>query len=89
MLLEYCLSDFEMVPVAPVISGISFAFNSTCNEFLLWCLCILKSSRLLSVLITCLSPGIATSIDMHVPCVLLRIMMSGLLLGTVLSVRNC
>jgi len=27
MLLRYCLSDFEMVPVAPVIIGITFAFT--------------------------------------------------------------
>jgi hypothetical protein len=27
MLLRYCLSDFEMVPVAPVITGITFAFT--------------------------------------------------------------
>jgi len=27
MLLRYCLSDFEMVPFAPVITGITFAFT--------------------------------------------------------------
>ena len=27
MLLRYCLSDFEMVPVAPIIIGITFAFT--------------------------------------------------------------
>ena len=27
ILLRYCLSDFEMVPVAPVITGITFAFT--------------------------------------------------------------
>ena len=27
MLLKYCLSDFEIVPVAPVIAGITFAFT--------------------------------------------------------------
>ena len=27
MLLRYCLSDFEIVPVAPVITGITFAFT--------------------------------------------------------------
>ena len=25
MLLRYCLSDFEMVPVTPIITGINFA----------------------------------------------------------------
>ena len=27
MLLKYCVSDFEMVQVAPVIAGITFAFT--------------------------------------------------------------
>ena len=27
MLLRYCLSDFEMVPVAPIVTGITFAFT--------------------------------------------------------------
>ena len=27
MLLQYCLSDFEMVPLAPVITGNTFAFT--------------------------------------------------------------
>jgi hypothetical protein len=27
MLLRYCLSDFEMVSVAPIITGITFAFT--------------------------------------------------------------
>jgi hypothetical protein len=39
-----------------------------------------------SFLITFLSPGIATSVNMHVPCLLSRIMVSGLS-GIVLSVR--
>ena len=26
MLLKYCLNDFEMVPVAPIITGITFVF---------------------------------------------------------------
>ena len=34
-----------------------------------------------SFFITFLSPGIATSINMHVPCSLSRIMLCGLLLG--------
>jgi len=42
-----------------------------------------------SYLITFLSPEIATSINVHVPFSLSRIMMSGLLLGTVLSVCTC
>ena len=35
VLFRYCLSDFEMVPVAPIITGITFASHSTCAEFLL------------------------------------------------------
>jgi hypothetical protein len=27
MLLGYCLSDFEMVPVAPIVTGITFALT--------------------------------------------------------------
>jgi hypothetical protein len=27
MLLSYCLSDFEMIPVTPIITGIIFAFT--------------------------------------------------------------
>jgi len=42
-----------------------------------------------SFLITFLSPGIALSINMHVPFSLSRIIMSGLLLGIVLSVCTC
>ena len=41
------------------------------------------------LLITLLPPRIATSINMHVPFLLSRIMMSGLLLGIVLSVGTC
>jgi hypothetical protein len=42
-----------------------------------------------SFLITFLSPQIATSINTHVPFSLSRIVMSGLLLGTVLLVCTC
>jgi hypothetical protein len=30
MLLRYCLSYFEMVPVAPIVTGINFSLNSSC-----------------------------------------------------------
>ena len=53
MLHMYCLSDFEMVPVVPLIITLSLS-NSTCAEFLLWGLHILKSSQLLSWLHFCL-----------------------------------
>jgi hypothetical protein len=42
-----------------------------------------------SFLITFLSPEIATSFNIHVPFSLSRIIMSGLLLGIVLSVWTC
>jgi len=47
MLLGYCLSDFEMVQVAHIIIGITLLSHSTCAEFLLWGLYIIKSSRFL------------------------------------------
>ena len=47
-LLRYCLSDFEMVPVTPLITGITFVFTVHMAEFLLWGLYILKFFRLLS-----------------------------------------
>ena len=80
MLLRYRLSDCEMVPVAPIITGITFAFT-----FHMRWECIMMSLYFkpfsTSFLITFLSPGIATSIIMHIPCLLSRITMSGLLLG--------
>jgi hypothetical protein len=42
-----------------------------------------------SFLITFLSPGITISINMHVPLSLSQIIMSGLLLGIVLTVCAC
>jgi hypothetical protein len=44
---------------------------------------------LASFLITCLSPEIATSINIHIPFSLTQIIMSGLLLGIFLSVCTC
>ena len=46
MSLRYCLSDFEMVPVTPIITHITLAF--TFHMHWLWGLYILKSSQLLS-----------------------------------------
>jgi membrane-associated HD superfamily phosphohydrolase len=83
MLLKYFLKDFEMVPVAPIITGVTFVFT-----FHMRCICIITSLyfRIFSAsfFITFLSPGIATSISVHVHSSLSRIMMSGLLLRTVL-----
>jgi len=61
--------------------------HSICAEFLLWGLCIFKIFWA-SYLIAFLSPGIGTSIHMHVPFLLSRIMIS-LLLGRVLLVCTC
>ena len=47
ILLMYCVSDFEMALIAPIITGITFAFPFTRAEFLLRVLYILKSSQLL------------------------------------------
>jgi hypothetical protein len=88
MLLTYFLNDFEMVPVAPIITGITFVFT-----FYMCCISILSSLYFrnfsTSLLITFLSPEIATSINIHVLFSLSRIIMSGLLLGLVLSVWTC
>ena len=56
-----------------------------CGEFLTSYFRIFSNS----FLITFLSPQIATSINSHVPFSLSQIIISGLLLGTVLSVRTC
>ena len=65
MLLTYFLNEFETVPVAPIITGITFVFT-----FHMRCIYIVKSSyfRLFSAsfLITFLSPEIATSINIHI-----------------------
>ena len=79
---------FEIVPVAPIISGITFVFI-----FHVRCISIVRSLyfRIFSAsfLITFLSPEIATSVNIHGPFSLSRIIMSGLLLAIVLSVCTC
>ena len=79
MLLTYFLNDFEIVPVAPIITGITFVFT-----FHMRCMSIVRSLyfRIFSAsfLITFLSPEIATSVKIHVTFSLSRIIMSGLLL---------
>ena len=88
MLLTYFLNVFEIVPVAPIITGITFVFTSHMR-----CISIVRYIyfRIFSAyfLITFLSPEIATSINIHVSLSLSRIIMSGLLLGIVLSVCTC
>jgi len=88
MLLTYFLNDFEIVPVTPIITGITFAFT-----FHMHCISIVRSLYfrilLVSFLITFLSPETAMSINIHVPFSLSQIITSGLLLGMVLSVCTC
>jgi hypothetical protein len=88
ILLTYFLNDFEIVPVAPIITDITFVFT-----FHMRCISIVRSLyfRIFSAyfLITFLSPEIAMSINIHVPFSLPQIIMSGLLLGIVLSVCTC
>jgi len=88
MLLTYFLNDFEIVPVAPIITGITFVFT-----FHMRCISIIRSLyfRIFSAyfLITFLSPEIATAINIHVPFSLSRIIISGLLLEIVLSIYIC
>ena len=88
MSLTYFLNYLKMVPVAPNITGITLVFT-----FHTRCISIVRSLYFkifsASLFITFLSPGIATSINMHVIFLLSRIIMSGLLLGIVLSVCTC
>jgi hypothetical protein len=65
MLLGYFLNDFEMFPVAHIITGITSFLHSTCPIFILYGLYILKYFRLF-FLITFLSPEIAKFIKKHV-----------------------
>ena len=85
VLFTYFLNDFEIVPVAPIITGITFVFT-----FHMRCISIVRSLyfRIFSAsfLITFLSPDIATSINRHVPFSLSRIIMSDLLLGIVIII---
>jgi len=75
-LLRYCLGDYEMVPFSSIITSITFTFT-----FHMRWISIMRSLyfKIFTsfLLITFLSPGIATSINMHVPCLSLQIMMSG------------
>ena len=83
MLLTYFLNDFEIFPVAPIITDITFVFT-----FHMHSISVVRSLyfRIFSAsfLITFLSPEIAKSINIHVPFSLSRIIMSGLLLGVLL-----
>jgi len=74
-------------PSRPVITGITFFLT-----FHMRCISIVRSLYFnfsASFLITFLSPEIAASINIHAPFSLSRIIMSGLLLGIVLSLCIC
>ena len=88
MLLMYFLNDFEMVPVAPIVTGIILVFTFHVHFISIVRYLYFKIFSA-SYLITFLSPEIATSINIHVPFSLSWIIMSGLLLGMVLSVCTC
>jgi hypothetical protein len=72
----------EMVPVAPIITGITLVFT-----FHMSCISIVRSLYFkifsASFVITFLSPGISTSINLQVLFSLSRIIMPGLLLGII------
>jgi len=88
MLLRYFQIDFEMVPVARIITRFSFVFTLHMHRT-----SIVRSLytyfRIFSAsfLITSLSPEIATSMNIHVSSPLKQITcISGLLLGLVDSI---
>ena len=87
MLPTYFLNDFEMVPVAPVITGITVVFTFHIRWTYIVRSLYFKVFR--ALLITLLSPEMATSIRIHVLFSLSRIIISGLLLVIVLSARTC
>ena len=73
---SYCVSDFEMVPVAPVITGIIFVFtfSHALNFYYNIIRCLHFKIFSVSFLNKFLSPGTETSINIHVPCLLPRLM---------------
>jgi hypothetical protein len=86
MLLRYFLKDFEIVPVASIITGITFVFT-----FHMCCIYIVTPLyfRIFSAsfFIRILSPEIATSLSIHVPFSLSWIMISELSVGVVLCLH--
>jgi len=84
----YFINDFEIIPVVHITTGITFVF-----KFRMRCFSTVRSLNFSifwgSFLTTKVTPEIAMSINRHVPCSLLRIMMYGLLLGIVTSVVIC
>ena len=86
MLLTYFLNVFEIAPVAPVITGITFVFT-----FHMRCISIVRSLyfKIFSASFFFYHISVSWNCNVytiHVPFSLSRITMSGLLLGIVLSV---
>ena len=73
MLLTYFRNVFEIVPIAPIITGITFVF-----AFHMRCISIVRSLyfRIFSAsfLITFLSPEIATSINIHIIIIIMYLL---------------
>jgi hypothetical protein len=86
MLLSYCLSDFDIVPVAPIITGTDFLFFT----FHISRMSTARSSYFIifwaSLLIKFTFQEFSTSINVHVPFLLPQTMRSGFWLRVVLSV---
>jgi len=80
MLLMYFLNDFQIFPVAPIITGFTQVFT-----FQMRCISIFRSLYFKifshSFLNTLASAEIATSINIHIPFSVSRIIISCLLLG--------
>ena len=88
MFLRYFVNDFEIVPVAPTVAGITSVFTShTCWISTTWSLYFRTVSA--SFLITFLSPEIATSIIYMLHFHYHWLWCPILLLGMVLSVCAC
>jgi hypothetical protein len=87
ILFGYSVNDFHVVPLTPVVTAITSA------EALIRCPCFILHMRSMhsisivtSFYVTFLSPEIAVSINIHVPCSLTPTVTSGLFLRMVLSI---
>jgi hypothetical protein len=88
MLLRYCLSDFEIVPVASVVTGITSVFYIP-HAMCVYCKIFMFTIFYAYFMIIFLYRDISLTIARHVPFTLPRIMMSGLMLGMVPSICTC
>jgi len=67
MLLRYFLIDFEMDPLDPIITGITFVFAFIPHLLYFYCRSLYFMIFSASFLITFLSPDITSSNNVHVP----------------------